>query len=276
MKSLFYKWTELCRGSRWLAGLTSANAAVWIILTVLSLIGKVAHADLDIAPWLSVPGYFPAFLTRPWTLLTYMVVQTDGLHMLFNVLWLYWFGLILLITLQDRHLAALYIGGGICGGLLFLAGSALGWGGGWLCGSSASVLAVMAAAAIRLPDHEVNLFLIGAVRLKWVALVCAVLTFIGGGGSQAAHIGGLAFGITFGVFLRRGVDITRRMPRFTRNEKSAPRRSAERMLSAIEKQRRDHDRLDLLLDKIRTSGYGSLSRRERSELQNLSSRIKND
>lgn len=61
--------------------------------------------------------------------------------------------------------------------------------------ASASVLAVIAASAIRTPDLRLYLFLIGEVKLKWVALGCIVLTFagVGGGnaGGQAAHVGGV-------------------------------------------------------------------------------------
>lgn len=266
------KWLEICRGSRWLAWLTAVNICVWLLLMAVAVVCRLVHLSDGISIWIELPGYFPAFLSRPWTLATYMVVQHDVLHMLFNVLWLYWFGTILLTTLSDRHLASLYIGGGICGGLMFLAGSALGMGGGWLCGSSASVLAVMCGAAVRTPDHRINLFLIGSVRLKWVALVCGLLTLAGGGGTQAAHFGGILWGIASGIMLRNGVDVTRMLQR--RRRPAEPRRRAEAVVSAIERSRRDRERLDELLDKIRMSGYDSLSRRERGELQDLSKRLK--
>ncbi|MDE5848227.1 MAG: rhomboid family intramembrane serine protease, partial [Muribaculaceae bacterium] len=182
------KWRSYCGGSLLLAWLTLGEAAIWLGVTVISLVGSAMHFYVPVADWLTLPSIFSIFLTRPWTLLTYMGVHFDFLHMLFNVLWLYWFGRIMLITLSDRHLAVAFAGGGVAGGVLFLASAALGYGSGWLCGCSAAVIAVMCATAIHLPDHPVNLFLIGEVKLKWVAIACCVLTFIGGGGNQAAHI----------------------------------------------------------------------------------------
>lgn len=86
--------------------------------------------------------------------------------------------------------------------------------GSYLCGASASVLAVIAASAIRTPDARLYLFLIGEVKLKWVALGCIVLTFagVGGGnaGGQAAHVGGVLFGVLFTLAINAGYDPVKR------------------------------------------------------------------
>ncbi len=257
-----------CGGSATLAWLTLGLVAVWLLVTLLALAGRLMRFNVEIAEWATLPSYFPLFLTRPWTLITYMAVHFDVLHMLFNVLWLYWFGRILLVIHSDRHLLLAFVGGGIAGGLLFLAAAAIGYGSGWLCGCSAAVIAVMTVAAIRLPDHPVNLFLIGEVKLKWVAVACCVLTFLGGGGNQAAHIGGLIWGVALGLLLRNGIDLTRR------HSPGQPKRNANRMVRVLRDRQADIERLDQLLDKIRLSGYGSLSARERKELNDISSRIK--
>lgn len=264
-----------CGGSAVLAWLTLGLVAVWLLVTLLSIIGSAAHFYVPVADWITLPSFFPLFLTRPWTLLTYMAVHFEVLHMLFNVLWLYWFGRILLITLSDRHLLLSFVGGGIVGGLLFLLSAAMGYGSGWLCGCSAAVIAVMCVAAVRLPDHPVHLFLIGEVKLKWVAVACCVLTFIGGGGNQAAHIGGLLWGVALGLMLREGIDPAKWF--FFRSSSPAsaqPKRNPDRMVRVLRDRQEDLRRLDELLDKIRLSGYGSLSSKERKELNEISSRIK--
>ncbi|MDE6291594.1 MAG: rhomboid family intramembrane serine protease [Muribaculaceae bacterium] len=268
------KWKYYCGGSSLLAWLTLGLVAVWLLVTVVSLSGRLMHFYVPIAEWLTLPSLFTLFLTRPWTLVTYMAVHFDVLHMLFNVLWLYWFGRIMLITLSDRHLAVAFAGGGIAGGIFFQASAAMGYGSGWLCGCSAAVIAVMCATALRLPDHPVNLFLIGEVSLKWVAAACCLLTFIGGGGNQAAHIGGLLWGVAFGLMLLKGIDPIRFLSFRRSREVKQPKRNADRMLRVLRDRQDDIRRLDELLDKIRLSGYGSLSGRERKELNEISARIK--
>ena len=265
-----------CDGSATLAWLTLGEVGVWIIVMVLTLLGKMSHFYVPIAEWLTLPSYFPLFLTRPWTLLTYMAVHFDVLHMLFNVLWLYWFGRILLNTLSDRHLLLAFVGGGLVGGMLFLASAALGYGSGWLCGCSAAVISVMCVAAIRLPDHRLNLFLIGEVKLKWVAVVCCLLTFVGGGGNQAAHIGGLIWGVAVGLMLREGIDPSKWIPSIAiKKPKSPASRRPDVMVRVLKQRQTDMDRLDSLLDKIKLSGYESLSKKERKELNELSQKLSN-
>ena len=256
------KWKAYCGGSRLLAWLTIAEAGMWLLVTILGLAGRLFHFNTGIDQWLTLPSHGGIFITRPWTILTYMMVHFDVLHMLFNVLWLYWFGRILLLTMSDRDLALYFIGGGVAGGILFMCAAAAGLGGGWLCGCSAAVIAVMCGAALRLPDHPVNLLLIGEVKLKWVALACCALTFLGGGGNQAAHVGGLLWGVGLALYKRHG---------------SVPRRKvrkADKMVKALKNHQDDLRRLDELLDKIKKSGYGGLSRKEREELNDLSKRIK--
>lgn len=269
------KWKRYCSGSNLLAWLTLVEAGVWACITLIMLAGKVFHFDVGIADWLTLPSKFSLFLSRPWTLVTYMAVHFDVLHILFNLLWLYWFGFILLTSLSDKYLGITFFGGGIFGGIIFLICAAFGYGAGWLCGCSAAVIAVMTTAAIRLPDYRVRLFLIGDVKLKWLALICCLLTFIGGGGNQAAHLGGLIWGAIVGLLLRNGIDpallFTRKSNAY-RGEDS--RRSADRMVKVLQERRNDIKRLDELLDKIKLSGYESLTKKERNELNEISQRVK--
>ncbi|MDE6695290.1 MAG: rhomboid family intramembrane serine protease [Muribaculaceae bacterium] len=267
-------------GSQTLAWLTLGLPLVWIVVTLLSLSGRMMHFNMPIAEWLTLPSSFAIFLTRPWTLITYMAVHFDVLHMLFNVLWLYWFGRILINTLFDRHLLLAFVGGGLAGGILFLLSAAAGFGSGWLCGCSAAVIAVMCVAAIRLPDHQINLFLIGEVKLKWVAVICCLLTFFGGGGNQAAHIGGLLWGVALGLMLRAGNDPSLWLSRLkwhpSSNAGGNSKRNADKMVKVLKDRQNDMQRLDQLLDKIRLSGYESLSRKERKELDDLSRHLDKD
>ena len=104
-----------------------------------------------------------------------MFMHAGVLHILFNMLWLYWFGALFLNFFSARHLRGVYILGGICGGLLYMTAynifpyfrpmteyS-------FMLGASASVLAIVAATAYREPDYPIRLFLFGTVRLKYLS-----------------------------------------------------------------------------------------------------------
>lgn len=267
-------------GSATLAALIAVNVfvfvAVWIAVAAGNRMGIPGNFSMQ---WLCVASAPESSLTRPWTVLTYMVTHYSFLHLLFNMLWLFWFGRILQTVLTGRHLLWLYIGGGLAGALLFIGVQAMASpaSSAYLCGASASVLAVMTAAAIRTPDLRLYLFLFGEVKLKWIAAGCIALTFLGVGGGnpggQAAHVGGVVFGAIFAFLLKRGVDVSARIRlKVPRPRKPRPR-DAEALARAAAGRLSDTSRLDALLDKIRLSGYSSLTQAERRELNALSRKL---
>ena len=147
-----------------------------------------------------------------------MFMHAGILHILFNMLWLYWFGSLFLHFFSAKHLRGLYVLGGICGGLLYMvaynvfplfssqiAGSTL-------VGASASVLAIVAATAYREPNYRVQLFLFGAIRLKYLALVVIGIDVISitssNAGGHIAHLGGALAGLWFAASLSKGIDLT--------------------------------------------------------------------
>lgn len=278
---IFRRFAGWC-GSAALAWLLTVNVAVWLLTAVVSLLPAgcpLTEATLERA--LALPSGFGDWAWRPWTLLSYMVTQFSLLHLLFNMLWLFWFGRLSLTLSDSRGLAVAYIGGGVAGGVMYLAVCALtATGGSHLCGSSAAVLAVMATAAVLTPHLRLRLMLIGEVSLKWLAVGCMLLCLAGSWGNwptQMAHIGGAAFGALFGLACRRRPGLTAALAAKVgkgMRRARARRRDGRAVAEAGSRMQGDHARLDELLDKIRFSGYGSLTRGERNELELLSRRLR--
>lgn len=252
----------------WLAGV---NCVIFVVLTILTF----AQFG-DVLWWLAMPGEPDLLLSRPWTMLTYMVTQVEFFHLLFNMLALLWMGSLLLTRISPRQLMVLYLGGGLCGALFFLFSSLLFHFGSfqWLIGASASVLAIMTATGLLMGDERLHLFFIGDIKLKWIVLGMLILAFVSSGRGSAgwgmAHLGGVLFGAAWCMALRL---------KRSKREQSHPRQpsqaGARRVASILEQNRMDKMRLDELLDKIKVSGYDSLSRKERKELDEISRRISN-
>lgn len=269
------RFRTICGGSRALAWLLTVTVASGLLLWAAGVAVRLAGGTgAGPALWLEVPSDLATLLRRPWTLVTYMLVHVSPLHLLFNALWLYWFGHMLTDVASDRQLLWLFGGAGVTGGVMYAVSSALGgYSGGYLAGDSAAVLGVMAATAMLMPSRRIGLFLIGEVKLKWLATACILLTLLGSGGAgtsaQAAHLGGVLAGIAWAC-VRKGY-VRFRFP-------AAPRRDRHRVnaratIRAINRSVSDTERLDQLLDKIRVSGYESLSAKEKTELNYISSRI---
>lgn len=232
---------------------------------------------------LPLPSLPEAALLRPWTAFTYMFTHFELLHLVCNMLWLWWFGRLFDPWLSRRRLLTLYITGGLAGAAMYLLAGGMGWiPRGTLVGASASVMCLMAATALARPSQKINLLFIGEIKLIWIAAVCVALAFLGlGGGNsggQMAHLGGLVTGAVFGLSSLYRQRRTKAKPLRSAPEKSSRqegRNAAGRRMHTprIAPEISARIRLDQLLDKIRVSGYESLSRAERDELKSLSSRI---
>jgi membrane associated rhomboid family serine protease len=264
------------------------NVAVFLLITVGSIIGYLLNnqtISTNILNWFSVPSSLKAFLSRPWTLITYMFTHKDILHILFNMLWLYWFGTIFLEYLDQKKLVAVYLLGGICGAVVYIisfnifpafdqvVSESV------AIGASASVLAIVVAIAAYVPDYSVNLFLIGRIKIKWVALAIFVLTsvmdFSVNSGGKLAHIGGAVFGYIYTVSLRRGHDPGKGLNKildffatiFKPRKKLRVTYKKKKTDYEYNKARSDHqEQINKILDKISKGGYDCLTKEEKDLL----------
>ena len=251
-----------------LGWLLTVNVAVFVGLRLAVGIGNLTGSGPSAAHIVSevmLPASFTGLAHRPWTLLTYMVSHYDVWHILMNMMWLYFFGAIMLQVSAARRLVMLYLAGGLAGGLAFMLmhGQAM-----WLTGASSSVLAIVTAVMILAPDYRVNLFFFGPARMLWVGVVALVLIGVASGtsgtGQLAAHLGGMAAGAVMALVWEYRL-------RTPASHKALSRQSEPRLPQVP-----DSELLDILLDKVRRSGYGSLTRTERDELFRISNRLKAD
>ena len=292
------------------------NVAVFVIVRVVALVCLLFAVDaMPAIELLEMPSNPVKFLHQPWSVISYMFLHYDVMHILFNMLWLYWFGAMFHQIFGTRRFVGLYFLGGIGGALLYmLAYNVLPLFSsteGLLLGASASVLAIVAATAVRQPDYKVGLLFFGQISLKWIAIVTIFIDVISIGSSNAgghiAHLGGALTGAAFALADRRGTDITawfnraidrlvnltRRRPRvkvgnfhnspFTRT-KQQPRDDNRRQPRDDKQQdERDNGRrhtmtpaeeaeMDEILKKIKLSGYSSLTAEEKRRLFEVSKR----
>jgi membrane associated rhomboid family serine protease len=264
------------------------NTAVFVFLAIFSIIGfLIRNQELPsrILDLLAVPASLNALKMKPWTLLTYMFTHKEILHILFNMLWLYWFGIIFLEYLDQKKLVAVYLLGGLSGALVYIISFnvfpafkevvdesvAI--------GASASVMAIVIAIAAYVPDYSVNLLLLGRIKIKYLALgifiFTSVMDFSVNSGGKLAHIGGALFGYIYTLNLRRGKDMGRGINRIIdfiatlfkprKNLKVTYKKPADDY--EYNKARADHQELiNKILEKISKGGYDSLTKEEKDIL----------
>lgn len=265
------------------------NIGVFLLSSLAGIVFTLCK--IPVFPWmnaLELPAWWVNFIRQPWSLLTYMFMHADLWHILFNMLWLYWFGKLFLQFFSSKHLRGLYLLGGIGGGLLYMAAYQLfpyfeqALPTSYLLGASASVLAIVVAVAVKEPDYPVQLMFFGTVRLRTIALFIIVfdLLFItsGNAGGHISHLGGALAGWWFAAGLHRGHDVTRWINvgiDFCMGWKKPVVRKPKMKVYYGDKQK-DYDfnarkkereeEVDRILDKLRKSGYGSLTEEEKKRL----------
>lgn len=263
-----FGFLNIGRERRPLLAIVVINVAVFLICAIGGFLHGRGLIPFDIASFLGLPASTAALAARPWSPLTYMVTHTNPLHLLFNMLWLFWFGAIICTERKPAAVAVIYLTGGIAGAIFYIAAAYLFPSAHTLFGASASILAIMAAAAVIAPNVSFRLFLLGEIRLKWLALICIILAFIGAGGAAfSAHLGGVIAGL---LFPRLSTALTKRA---AASKQFSPADVYRFKRAVKNSSMRDSRRLDELLDKIRLSGFDSLSAREKDELQSISQRI---
>jgi membrane associated rhomboid family serine protease len=281
IKSSFRKGSSLTK-------LIYINGAVFLIISVSLIIGfllsdqQVGEKAIEI---LSVPASLHSLALRPWTVITYMFTHKDIWHILFNMLWLYWFGMIFIEYLDQRKLVSVYLLGGLSGALVYILSFNIFpafndvVGVSAAIGASASVMAIVVAIAAYVPDYTVQLFLFGRIKIKYMALAIFVMTtvmdFSINSGGKLAHIGGALFGYLYAVNIKRGRDpgkwINSIIDFFATLFKPRKKMKVTYRKPATEfdynKMKSEHqEKINRILDKISKGGYDSLTKEEKDML----------
>lgn len=277
-------WSQF-KQSNTLNKLIYINLGVFVVVKAVDIVIMM----LGLQEANHVVGFLAAYsdlhdlLRHPWGVVTYMFLHQGFLHILFNLLWLFWFGRIFSEYFTGRQLLNVYICGGLAGALLYILSfnifPVFDGVHSMAIGASAAVYAIVLATAVYVPNYTVYVMFLGQVKIKWIAVFCIISDLAmlesGNAGGHIAHIGGAIFGACYTLALRRGTDISGWVGRitdgFTGLFKRKPKMkvSYKRTESDYDYNARKHNEqkeIDAILDKIAKSGYNGLSEDEKRTL----------
>ena len=266
----------------WVKRLLVANFGIWLIMAFGILPPRMAD-DLF--------GFSVAtVLTRPWSPITYMFVHGGFMHVLFNMVAVFFFGPPLEREMGGRGFIRYYLVCGIGAALtsVLLVGVI---GTPVVIGASGAVFGVMAAFAWKWPDAPIYIWGLLPVKAKWMvgflglaALWATVQAGPSGGVAHWAHLGGLVTGI---FYLKFGRTLAGRWRALRGSKRGSGARGRGKGPSAdgaasrdIRSARRrgasgdELDEVDRILDKIREQGIDALSQDEQKFLDEMSRRYR--
>ncbi|MDD4144335.1 MAG: rhomboid family intramembrane serine protease [Prolixibacteraceae bacterium] len=267
-----------------LTRLIYVNLGVFLVVKLTGVLFFLVNQQFSLIEWLAVPSDPDFLIRRFWTPVSYMFLHAGFLHLLFNILGLYWFGKLFLYHFEGDKLLSVYLMGGIAGAFFYIVAfnvfPAFSPVNAVLLGASASVFAILVAVAVYDPLREIHLFFIGRFPLKYVAAFYVLLSIIGistsNPGGNLAHLGGAAWGWFYIVQLGKGNDYGAAIVKWL--DKIAEWFKPKSRLNVTFKQppRDDYEynrqqnmrqeEINRILDKIAESGYDSLTKKEKEML----------
>ena len=247
------------------------NVFFFLVLNIFSVIFSLLLIDISsIKELLMLPSSTEEIIKKPWSLISYMFIHDNFIHLLFNLIWLHFGGKLFLQYLNQKQLLYTYVLGGLFGGIVFIIAfnnlpalipysenaKAL--------GASASVLAIFFAIATYIPNFQVSIPFIGFIKLKHIALIYIILDFLnipnGNAGGHIAHLGGAIFGF---FYVKQ---FTQKSAKNKQNQFLSYLKNIFNFQKSKNKKSYKMKEIDLILEKISKSGYNSLTKIEKELL----------
>lgn len=257
------------------------NLAVFLLVFITNTFGFLFQSKTNfIVEWFALPANFNDFITKPWTLITYGFLHTSFLHILLNLIALFYVGYLFQQYFTPKQLLSFYLLGTVFGGIIFIASynffpalqnvahNSV------LLGASAGISAIFIGIATYMPNYELKFPLIGFVKLWVLACIWVAIDIIqipaGNAGGHLAHIGGALFGFFYvRSASNKELDIFKSIKKFfTKKEpklKTVYKSGNKTPKSKTNKTQNQQD-IDAILDKISKSGYDTLSKSEKEFL----------
>lgn len=267
------------------------NVAVYLVFALAYVLFWLFQATPLIAgaeQYFFLYAKFSNFIKQPWGIITYMFFHAGFFHLLFNMLWLYWLGMLLHEYLGNTRVYQAYFIGGLFGGVLYILAYNIfpvfsaNLDSSYALGASAGVLAVVVATATLLPRHTILLFGIIPIQLRYIALVSVLIDLVNiptdNPGGRIAHLGGALSGFLFIKYLYTNNTFTNSIHQVSESIKKIFKVKSKSNLKVHHKAAKgnvtpqatfnkpNQADVDAILDKISKSGYESLSKKEKEIL----------
>ncbi len=270
------KLLEKYRNAGIVEKLISLNVTAFLLTYLTNTLGYLFIADNNlIFEWFSMPANLNRFAVRPWTILSYGFLHGGFIHLLSNMIVLYYIGELFVSYFSARQLVSFYLYGTFFGGLLYLFSynffPALQKQDGILVGASAAVMAIFVGLATYMPNYELRFRFVGYVKLWVLAAIFLGIDLIqipsGNAGGHLAHLGGALFG----YFSVRQLGNKPRKTKRTTDKWFSFKKPLKTVYKSKVKPKKkpaatNQELIDRILDKISKSGYDSLNQQEKDLL----------
>ena len=223
-----------------------------------------------------------------WRLVTSQYLHAGQMHIIFNMIGLYFLGKGLESKWGNKKLFVIYTISGICGNLLLMAAGIVGWISPNVpaVGASGCILGLLGAAAVLFPHAEVYVYMLFPVKIRTAAIVFGLMyaynIYARGRnfGGDLCHVAGLVFGAWWAWKGERWWATHHFTPRARRA--ATPGRSVWSGVGRgawrrkVERRATDEEAVDRILAKVREGGINTLTEQEKRTLLDATERLRRE
>ncbi|WP_026778079.1 rhomboid family intramembrane serine protease [Polaribacter sp. Hel_I_88] len=254
------------------------NIAVFILALLMSVFSGLYNNEASfITTWFSLDDDYSSLFTKPWSIVSYGFLHAGFIHILFNLIALYFIGNLFLEYFTQKQLLSFYLIGTFFGGVLYLVSQnyfpLFEGRNSYLVGASAGVSAIFIGIATYIPNYQLKIRFIGFVKLWHLAAIWIGLDIIGLVGTNAggsfAHLGGALFGF---LYVRKASNKDIKLFDTLGNLFKKKEKPLKTVYKSKEKKQKtsntnlNQQQIDAILDKISKSGYDTLTASEKEFL----------
>lgn len=254
------------------------NIGVFILALLLSVFsGLYNNEGSFIITWFSLDDDYSSLFTKPWSIVSYGFLHGGFIHILFNLIALYFIGNLFLEYFTQKQLLSFYLIGTFFGGVLYLLSQnyfpLFEGRNSYLVGASAGVSAIFIGIATYIPNYQLKIRFIGFVKLWHLAAIWIGIWVIGligaNAGGNFAHLGGALFGF---LYVRKASNKEIKIFDSISNFFKKKEKPLKTVYKSKEKQQKttntnlNQQQIDAILDKISKSGYDTLTPSEKEFL----------
>lgn len=257
------------------------NLAVFLLVFISNTFGFLFQSNSNLlVNWFALPANFDDFISKPWTIITYGFLHTSFLHILLNLIALFYIGHLFQQYFTAKQLINFYLLGTLFGGIIFVASynffpalqqtahNSV------VLGASAGISAIFIGIATYIPNYELKFPLIGFVKLWILAAFWIAIDIIqipaGNAGGHLAHIGGALFGFLYVTQAsNKELNILKPFKKFFQKKEKPLKtvyKSGKKTSKTSRKKSTNQQEIDVILDKISKSGYDTLTKSEKDFL----------
>ena len=255
------------------------NIAIFLLTLLITVFQGLYKGEQNfLVEWFSLDNNLDAFLTKPWSIISYGFLHADFIHLIFNMITLYFIGNLFIQYFTEKQALTFYILGTLFGGFLYVISQnyfpLFEGRNTTLVGASAGISAIFIGIATYMPHYQIKIRFIGFIKFWHLAAIWLAFDVVGligtNAGGSFSHLGGSLFGY---LYVQQASNKKTNISTifssfFKRKEKplKTVHKSAKRKQKTVKNSNQNQEKIDVILDKISKSGYDTLTKTEKEFL----------